>query len=276
MIKEGDTVLVAVSGGKDSIALLAVLNELRSKIHFNLVATYVDLGIEEISSTARFIVENVCRSLGINLVVPSIKEVVRASVPELAKYSRRAVCSVCGIVKRYVINSVAIALGASSVATGHNMDDLMANIIKEFLNLNFSRLSKLVPRTEGIKNLVVGRVRPLYEVTERENLVYALLKKLPFLKITCPYVNLDGIEFHIKKFLTELDIKYPGLRVSFLRRFSKVELPEGNGEVRKCRYCGLISRGDVCSFCRLTIKSIGRALGPEVRAYVGDLVRSIK
>ncbi len=256
---------------------MKVLSELRKSLGINLVVVHVNLGIEGFSELAESIVTEVCSSLGIKYVVPRVKDVLGASVLEIARKAHRAVCSVCGIIKRYFINSVAIALNTSSVATGHNMDDLMANIIKEFLNMNLSRLSKLVPRTEGIDGLVIGRIRPLYEVTERENLVYVLLKKLPFIKVTCPYMNVKGIEFRIKKFLIELDINYPGLRLSFLRRFSKVKLVEvDEGEIKECMYCGLISRGETCSFCRLTKKVFGKALGAEVREYIESLVKDIK
>ena len=278
LLKEGDKVLIAVSGGKDSIALLSVLSRLRKELNIEIVATHINLGMGEFSNVAESIVIKACNSLGVKYVIPKVKEVLGASVPEIASRVRRAVCSVCGVVKRYFINSVALALNATSVATGHNMDDLMSNIVKEFLNMNLVRLNKLIPRTEGINSLVVGRIRPLYEVTERENLIYVLLKKLPFVKVTCPYMNIKGIEFRIKKFLVELDINYPGIRLSFLRKFSKTRFATeaDEGEIKKCRYCGLISRGDVCSFCRLTKKVFGKALGPEVRGYIEDLVKAIK
>ena len=279
LVSKGMKVVIAVSGGKDSASLAYVFNKIASKYDLKLVILHIDLGISDYSIKAKEVVKEFSKIVKIPTIIISIKEVLGLGIPELAKLSRRPTCSVCGLVKRYVMNAFAIEIGADAICTGHNMDDIMVNIIKEFLNQNFESMVKLVPKTPSRNNIAVGRIRPLYETTERENLAYALINNLPFLKITCPYMNIEGVDTDLKRYLHHLDSKYSGIRISFIRRFvSNVEkywrrvIEEK--KVGKCRYCGLISQSDTCSFCNLTKRALGEPAGLKVREYIRNYLRS--
>ena len=256
------------------------MNRLRGVVNFKLVALHINLGIDTYSKISEEIVRSVCRSLGINLVVVNIKELIGFSIPEMAKKVHRSVCSICGLVKRYVMNASAIELGADSIATGHNMDDLIANIVKEFLNMNIEGLVKLVPRTESIDGIAIGRIRPFYETSEMECLLYSLLNELPFIRFSCPYIDLSGIDRLIKKYINDLDYRHPGIKVSFIRKFVKniplLSSHVSKAKIMKCDSCGLISQGDECSFCKLTRRLVGKPLGFEIRRYLREVSSSIK
>ncbi len=270
MLGEGDLVLVAVSGGKDSAALLGVLQSLREEFKYDLIALHIDLGIGEYSRRSRESAVKLAEYLGVPALVIDLKEVLGAGIPELSRKSRRPPCSVCGLVKRYVINAAAVELGASKVALGHNADDLLSYSMKSFINQDLEAISKLGPKTESLSEVAVGRVRPLYEVYEKEAFLYAYLRGLPFIHDECPNVDLRSLERELKGAVIKLEEGRPGIKLSMLRKLARRlrDYPSPGGEVRKCRYCGLMTSGDVCSFCRLTERALGEPKGVRIREYV--------
>ena len=278
-MKKGDVVVIAISGGKDSIALAYVLSKLSRKYDFKVIGLHIDLGIEDFSKKALEVVEEFRKITNMKIFIISVKDVLGLGIPDLARLSKRPTCSICGLVKRYLMNAFTVELNASAIATGHNMDDITANIIKEFLNQNISSMIKLVPSIEGVDAIASKKIRPLYEVTERENLAYVLVRKLPFLKYTCPFIDVTGMDKFLKRYLVDLDIKYPGLRKSFIRKFVKnskvVENLIKAERVSKCKYCGLISSGDVCAFCRITERILGRPGGPLVREFIRKYIINV-
>ena len=282
-IRPGGLLVAAVSGGKDSVAMLASLVKHARGAGTRVVGVFIELGLGGYSSGSRRAAEEACGRLGVPCVVVDVGEVVGASVPELARRARRPVCSVCGVVKRWVLNAVAVELGADYVALGHNGDDVLAYAVKGFLNQDHASLSKLGPSTPSIPGLAVGRLRPLYEVFERETLVYSLVEGLPFLHEECPYRPRQPLEHGIKEALNRLEESHPGLKISALRRLEKAvplyerlarEEAGGEWEAKPCRVCGLISAGGECSFCRLTRRALGEPAGARAREAIRRLLRS--
>ncbi len=270
-------ILVAVSGGKDSLALLDILYKMFSREKTrNIYALFIDLGIGDYSRKSREVVEKYTRERNIPLIIVDVRELLGVSILELAKKAKRPTCSVCGVVKRYIMNAVAIELNAV-VATGHNLDDIAAYIFKEFLQQKLENIKKLAPVVEGINDIAAKKVRPLYEVYEKETLTYVLINKLEYVIDECPFVNRDSLERNIKKYLNELEYKFPGIKIGFIRSFEKKSqcYPSPSGSVNKCRVCGLISSTDVCSYCRLTAKALGKPMGLETRKYIREKIYSL-
>lgn len=273
LVKPGSTVLAAVSGGKDSVTMLVALNKLASQLNYRLYVLHIDLGIREYSVKSRGVVERLSRELGLPLLLVSVKEVLGLSVPELALRARRPYCSVCGVVKRFIMNAAAVEVGADAIATGHNIDDITAYAQKEFLNQNEEALNKLGPKTPSIEGVAVGKIRPLYETYEREALVYALVNRLAFVEDECPYVRSDTLENMLKFKMAELEEGgFRGLKLSFVRRLASRALRGGGVDVARCESCGLISSGGLCSYCKLTSRVLGEPMGMRTREYIRGLV----
>ncbi|MCE4613123.1 MAG: TIGR00269 family protein [Desulfurococcales archaeon] len=270
MAGEGDRVLVAISGGKDSSAVLWALSRLSRELGFSLIGFHIDLGIGEYSKKSLDASRLLARKAGVPLVIVSVREVTGMTVPELASKSRRPVCSVCGLVKRYLINAAALEAGATVVALGHNADDMVAYNLKSFMSQDLEAISKLGPKTPSIGDLAVGRIRPLYEVYEKEAYLYSLLNGLPFIHEECPMLDQDSLEHNIKKYVNMLEEKKPGTKITMLRTLAKriKEYPTPQAPLGKCKHCGLIASGDECSFCRLTRKLLGEPLGPKAREII--------
>ncbi len=278
LLKEGDSVLVAVSGGKDSVALLSALAVVASELRLKVMPLHMHLGLGVYSDESLRVVKEVSRKLGMNTFILSLKGVVGAAIPELSAKSSRPPCAVCGLVKRYVLNAAAIEWGVDAVATGHHIDDLAPYALKNLLLGDMEAALKLAPVTAGEEGYLARRVRPLYEVTERECLTYAIVKGLPFVKTSCPNVFLGGMDALIRKFLYELDLRHPGVKLRFMRSLAKIAAKSLASQARvqteltRCRYCGLPSRSEVCGFCRLTERALGSPAGPKVR----EALRSIR
>ncbi|GAB6147499.1 ATP-binding protein [Stetteria hydrogenophila] len=269
LVREGGFVLAAVSGGKDSAALLGVLSRLSSRLGFRLAAVHIDLGIGEYSRRSREAAVRLARELGVPLAVIDLRELLGLGVPELAVKARRPPCSVCGLVKRYLTNAAGVEACADAVALGHNADDLAVYALKSFLTQDLEAIPKLGPGTESIPGLAVGRIRPLYLASEKESFLYAYLSGLPFNHEECPHASRRLLEFILKEHLASLESRRPGLRTQFLAKLAKRlnDYPKPEGEPRPCRHCGLLSWGE-CSFCRLTRRILGEPMGPKAREYV--------
>ncbi len=277
LLKEGESVLVAVSGGKDSVALLSALTAVAPELRLKVMPLHIHLGLGEYSDESLRVTKEVSRKLGVNTFILSLEEVVGATIPELSAKSSRPPCAVCGLVKRYVLNAAAIEWGVDAVATGHHIDDLAPYALKNILLGDMGAALKLAPVTTGEEGYLARRVRPLYEVTERECLIYAIIKGLPFVKTLCPNVFLGGMDALIRRFLYELDLRHPGVKLRFMRSLARMATRYGvsqartQAELTRCKYCGLPSRSDVCGFCRLTERVLGSPAGPMVREALKDV-----
>ena len=270
MVREGYRVLVALSGGKDSSTLLGALASLRGELGYELVAVHIDLGIYDYSVRSREAARKLSSALGVPLIEVPLEDVLGATIPELAKMSRRPACSVCGMVKRYVTNAAAVELEVDALALGHNADDLAVYNLKSFLSQDLEAISKLGPKTTTLEDLAVSRIRPLYLVYEKESFLYALLRGLPFLHEECPFVSNRQMEVSLKDIVNKLEDERPGTKMQMVTKLALriKDYPKPAGEIRRCRVCGLISSGDICSFCRTTKKALGEPMGPRVREYI--------
>jgi len=279
LVERGCRILVAVSGGKDSTALLHILSALSKQLGFEVIALHIDLGIGEYSKKARVVVEKLCKDLGVPLVLLDLKEMIGAGITDLVAKSKRPACSLCGLVKRYLMNVTAFELKAHAIALGHHLDDLLPYIVKNFVLQNLSEIGKLGPKTES-REVFIGRIRPLYEVSESETTLYAYFQSLPIVDESCPYTARKGsIEDEIRRFLNNVEVKRPGFKIAFARavaknmEFYKKELMSG---VSACNYCGMPALSNMCAFCKLTYRLLGKPMGTEIRDRIRKTLIELK
>ncbi|WP_456478802.1 ATP-binding protein [Geoglobus ahangari] len=240
MIRKGERVLTALSGGKDSVAMLSSLRVLSKRIGFDVDAMFIDLGIGRYSRHSLEVSKKVAEMLDVRLHVVRLED-YGFTIDDV----RGKVCSVCGNAKRYIMNRFARENGYDAIATGHCAEDILANLFKNMYSGNMEWSEKQRPRMEGFDRIVT-RVRPLYEMSERENMVYVLAKGLPFLNEECP--NAPSTKW--KEIVYEIERKVPGFRVSVLRNLARERRNRGDEEFRYCRICGEITTSSVCQFCR--------------------------
>ncbi len=251
MLNEHDRVLVAVSGGKDSIALWEVLH----RLGYATTGLHIQLGIDAYSQRALKATRAYAQNRGLPLIVVDLKEAYRLAIPELAELTRRRACSVCGLTKRYVMNRVAVEEGFDVVATGHNLDDEASVLLGNVLHWQTDALVRQGPVLPA-KTKLAKRVKPLYLLTEREILAYTLLRRLPYQHEECPFAA-GAKSLLYKEALNKLESAMPGTKQAFLEQYlKKIEpilkegLPAGEIELKACERCGYPTTGEVCAFCK--------------------------
>ncbi len=238
ILKRGERILASVSGGKDSSAMASILKELG----YDVELLYIDLGIGEYSKVSEKAVRDLARDLDLDLNVVRLKDYgFTISDVEISK-----VCSACGISKRYIMNRFARENDFDVVATGHTAEDVVVFYIKNIASGSKVWAEKLLPRVEGFDKFVT-KVKPLYEMSEKENLLYVICKEIPHTLEECPHApNPDW-----KEIVYEIERRKPGFVKNFVRGIVKEEKPM---KIMHCKICGEVSSGEVCAFCKLRMK----------------------
>jgi uncharacterized protein (TIGR00269 family) len=251
MFTREEQVLVAVSGGKDSLALWDVLIE----EGYATSGLYLDLGIFEYSVESRARCERFANERGVPLLVSRVANEVGAPVPVIKDVTRRPPCSGCGLSKRYLMNREALAHGFPVVATGHNLDDEAATLFGSVMHWQTEALPRQSPALASTHPKLVRRVKPLYRLSERETAAYAFLRRIDYIVEECPFAKGATSIFH-KDILNRMEDASPGAKHNFLFGFlDKARAAFERAEavdLRECTRCGQVTTGTVCAFCKLS------------------------
>jgi uncharacterized protein (TIGR00269 family) len=253
MLARQERVLVAVSGGKDSLALWDVLAELG----FDTTGLYVGLGIGEYSDRSFEKVDAFARERSLPLrVVKLDEEGPGIAVPAVAAATRRPPCSACGTMKRHHFDAAAIDGGFDVLATGHNLDDEAARLLGNVLRWQQDHLARQRPVLPPTHAKFVRKVKPLFLVSEYETAVYAFMRGIDYIVEECP--NAAGAtQLLYKEALDRLEHASPGTKLSFVKEFVRRGQPafaaaaSTERDAQVCESCGMPSYGAVCSFCSL-------------------------
>jgi uncharacterized protein (TIGR00269 family) len=257
-----DRVLVAVSGGKDSLALWDIL----LKLGYRADGLYIDLGIPGYSAKSREKVErfaeSVARPLNATLLVHTVPEEEGAGIRELADMVNRPTCSVCGMIKRYRFNRAAVEQAYDVMATGHNLDDEAARLLGNVLHWQEEYLEKQGPSLPASFEGFAKKVKPLYRLSEREIAAYAVLNRIDYIVEECPMAKGSKLLLY-KDVLNRLETESPGTKQRFYWGFLERQQHASSGSMEArdqaslhpCTSCGQPTSAEVCSFCKM----IGRA-----------------
>ncbi len=252
MIAPEDKVLVAVSGGKDSLALWFALTQLGCEAD----GLYLDLGIAEgeYSEKSKGFALQLSERIGRPLHIVSVSEEMGRPVPDLAFASHREPCSACGAVKRYLFNKFALEHNYTVIATGHNLDDEAATLLGNVLRWQLGYLARQAPVLPA-KGGLVKRIKPFIRFTEKQVALFTILNGIPYIEQECPFSEGAASLFY-KELLNKIEERSPGTKWSFYSQFVEQLQPLLNDnfpepELKPCSRCGMPTTAEVCSVCRI-------------------------
>jgi tRNA 2-thiocytidine biosynthesis protein TtcA len=216
LIADGDRVMVGLSGGKDSWALIQILDVLRRRapIHFSLVAVTVDSGYD---GYRHDLISKTCEQRGweSRIVHTGIGETIEDLLDQNA-----TPCSLCARFRRGVLYRLATEEGATKIALGHHLDDFIETLL---LNLFFAGTLKAMPARLVSDNGEHIVIRPLVGVTEAEARRYAKACELPIIGCCCPACgDLSLQRQRVKKLIAELEVEHPEIKSSMIRALANV------------------------------------------------------
>jgi tRNA-5-methyluridine54 2-sulfurtransferase len=260
MFGPADRVLVAVSGGKDSLALWDVLLDLGHQA----TGMYLGLGIGDYSERSGAVAHRFARDRGVELIHVDLRGEYGFDVATAGRKGSRSTCSVCGLSKRYVFNRVALDHGFDVVATGHNLDDEAATLLGNTLRWQTEYIARQSPALAAREGLV-KKVKPLHRLSERETAAYAFLRGIDYVVEECPLVA-GNTQLRYKDALNRLEADSPGTKASFYLgyldraadRFRDQVAAEG--DLVACSRCGQPTTGRFCAFCRARAQILGQRL----------------
>ena len=247
-----DRILVAVSGGKDSLALWDLLVELG----YQADGYYIALGIGDYSDESQRLTERFAAERGLSLRVESLRDEHGIDVPTAAKVTGRVPCSACGLSKRHLFDRAAKEGDYAAVVTGHNLDDEAAVLFGNTLRWDVEYMARQTPVLEAGDGFP-RKAKPLVRLSERETAAWCILRGIDYVVEECP-MAVGNRHLHFKELLNALEEKSPGTKASFYASFLDRMQPllsdsDRREELHRCSRCDSPTGGesDVCAFCRL-------------------------
>lgn len=260
MFTPDERALVAVSGGKDSLALWDVL----TRLGYQADALYINLGIDGGTGYSATSLEKIRQFMAtrpeLTLHIVDVEATYGAGIPEAAQLTARGrgkPCSVCGLTKRYIMNRVAREGDYDVLATGHNLDDETAVLMSNTLSWQAGYLARQSPVLPASGDGLVRKVKPFCRMYERDTAAYAILAGIDYIYDECPYaMGATSIEY--KELLNQLESKSRGAKLQFYLNFLRAKKEglfaeqEQRVTLSACITCGQPSSApDECAFCRM-------------------------
>ena len=255
-VLDSDILAVAVSGGKDSTALLDISAGWARAREIGLFAICIDEGIEGYRQKNIEFLKEFCKSKDISLSVVSFKEEFGRTLDECMAEKREVrACTLCGTLRRYLLNRHSRKMGATKILFAHNRDDELQTF---FMNLFSGNLPQISRKGElvGIVDhpLFVLRLKPFIQVPERALATHALLNyKVP--EEECPYLE-ESSRVASRKFINEIESKLPGSKSRIMDNYIGKILPSlkrgapgFHTKLKECEVCGEPASGETCKTC---------------------------
>ena len=256
MINYGDKIAVGVSGGKDSLSLLLVLNNIFDRKKTNdIIAITIDEGIDGYRNESLGIVKDFCSKLNVKNEIFSYKELFGLNMDEsmlLRPSEKMTSCSICGTFRRRAIDIAAEYVGANVIATGHNLDDHLQSFMINIIAGDVNRIGWIYPEPIYYGKNELKKIKPFIEIYEREIVFYALQQNIPFQSEQCPYQD-ESIRSEIREFFNSLEDTRSGAKYNTynsLLKISKILKNYDSSVKNKCRICGHDSTRPICSVCK--------------------------
>lgn len=251
LIEEGELIALALSGGKDSVLTLHALKKYQEILDFDLVAISVDEGIEGYRSHGVNSAINNARQLGVKLIQKSFKDEEGFALDDIYENFKSA-CIPCGVFRRNILNKTAYEIGATKIATGHNLDDEIQSFLMSFARGDTIKFSKFGPELDVIHPKLIPRIKPLWNTPEKDVGMWAVLNDIDIHLEECPYSKLS-LRAKIKGFLNNAENQNPGVKNNIMKSFQKILTFDNdiNTHLNECKICGEPTSSLICKSCEI-------------------------
>lgn len=256
MAAPGERLLVAVSGGKDSLAVWDIL----LRLGYDADGLYIGLGIGEYSDVSGHYVRAFACERNLNLTEIDLRAEHGYDVPTAAAVTRRVPCSACGLSKRHLFDEAAIEGNYDAVVTGHNLDDEAAVLYGNVMRWQIDYLGRQRPMLAS-RNGFPRKIKPLVSLSERETAAYCVLRGIDYQVEECPMAA-GNKHLGYKEALNATEAVSPGSKHAFYFGFLRNAIDRFDDDpddtlLGTCERCGSPASSDVCSFCRLVERTKG-------------------
>lgn len=259
LLTRDDRIMIALSGGKDSVALAHILSAMERRHPTDMIAVTIDEGLGGYREEGLAISAKVCKDLGLDHKVVSFKGFYGHTLEEIQRLAEERGtgllgCTFCGILRRRLLNETAISLGATKVATGHNLDDEAQTALINLLRGDVSRLARLGAKPVKPREGFVPRIKPLRYIPEREIAIYVHSKGYPLYEKECPFVR-DSLRDEIRDMLNSIEARHPGTKFSIVRGVDRLseslKAEVERSDIGSCSRCGSPTGREVCRTCEV-------------------------
>ncbi len=257
LISSKDRILLAVSGGKDSITMLYLFSILKNKYNLDFEIIFVDLGIYKFSEESLKVVEKHAKRLNVKLNVVRLKD-YGFTLMDIAKridiFKGRSVCGICSTIKRYLIHKFAVDKGFNKIATAHTLEDFARFILDFYIDGDIKVLTRAYPITKSeVTNIYF--IKPLFLISEKLTKKFVEMNKLEIVRTHCPFSK-KNLSRNLR-IIEEMEKIKPGSVENLVKVFVDKVYPILSKEIfkririKKCKICGMPASRDICSFCRI-------------------------
>lgn len=265
LIKSKEKILIALSGGKDSVVLLHLLNKFYKKSNL-LMALIIDEGVKGYRDKSVKVAVDNCKALGIDYKIVSFEKEFNVTndkiMPLILKNNKLGgTCAFCGTMRRNLMNRYAKKLEMDKLATGHNLDDEVQSFVMNVFNNDFTRLKRTGAKAGIIEySGFVKRIKPLYQTPEKEIIAYCAFNNIKhYSQECCPY-SWTAKRNEFREMLNNFENRFPGTNFSILKfneQLKKSVLPNKkekeklSTKMRNCEKCGEPTDKQICKTCEM-------------------------
>ncbi len=249
-LRGGKRIAVAVSGGKDSLVALRLVRDIMGdRRDSDVVGITIDEGIDGYRPSSLDIARREYDKLGVDYELVSFQYEFGFPLDDVVDQGMP--CSLCGVLRRWIMNTTAKEVDADYLATGLNLDDTAQSILMNFCRGDVEKLSRMGPHLK-VKEGLIPRIAPLRRCPENESYLYALCAAIPIHDLECPYAD-EALRGVYRDVLGTLEDNTPGTKYAVLSSYDKlVPMLEGEpGALECCPKCDEPTSGGQCKACEI-------------------------
>jgi len=254
LILDNEHIVVALSGGKDSTVLLYILSKIIPEFEgVKLTAITVDEGIPDYREETLAYAQELAAFLNIGHRIVSFRETFGEPLPGLLEKRNVSACTLCGVLRRKILEQETFSMNVPKLATGHSLDDEAETAMMNILTANIDAIINAASPNSSKESL---RIKPLSVLNEYEIALYGILKGIFREFPECPYAG-PSLRAEVRQMFLSMETKYPKITGKFANNYNSllssianVEKPSGKSK-KECNICGGPTSGNICRACIL-------------------------